>query len=269
MPRHRSRSPLQAGPDRPRGSTITRIATGKRALLVDLDGTLVDNAAVTGRALAAAFTALDLPGEPPEQQFRALSGTALPQILARLGLPPELERPYREATVALIGQGAVRVCAGMDTVLRAQRAQGMAVAVVTNKDRSRAELVLERTGLAALVDELLAPTGALAPKPAPDMLTAACARLDVDPSQAVMLGDSTVDIAAARAAGMDSIACGWGAAAIGELVVAGPRWMAHTVADLGTLFASRIEGPWAATPGLRVAGRGSGAAPADLGRWPR
>ncbi|GAA2679097.1 MULTISPECIES: HAD family hydrolase [Actinosynnema] len=220
---------------------LTTAASAKAVLLFDLDGTLIDDGRVTGPAVQEALDELDLPGTPPVERFRALSGIALLRILRLLDLPPELQPPYVQAMTRLIVQGAAVTFRGMEVVLRAQHERGLPVAVVTNKDRRRSRMALQATGLAPWVDVLLTPSET-AQKPGPDMLLAACARLGIAPDRAVMIGDSTTDLRSARAAGIDTIACIWGAGTRRDLAAEQPRWLVEQPAALAALL-GRITVP--------------------------
>jgi len=48
------------------------------------------------------------------------------------------------------------------------------------------------------------------PKPAPDMALAALKALSLEPQQAVLIGDSDIDVFTAQAAGLEAIGAGWG-----------------------------------------------------------
>lgn len=82
------------------------------------------------------------------------------------------------------------------------RAQGLKVACVTNKPREFTVPLLERLGLAAAFDAIVAGDDVREKKPHPAIVLAGCERLSVAPAQALMIGDSVNDALAARAAGM-------------------------------------------------------------------
>jgi HAD superfamily hydrolase (TIGR01549 family) len=95
------------------------------------------------------------------------------------------------------------------------KAAGLAVAVVTNTPGRGARAVLKHAGLSPT--ELVGADAVARAKPAPDMVLEACRRLGVEPSQAVMVGDSEFDERAAAAAEVVFIPYRRGGGALAEL----------------------------------------------------
>jgi phosphoglycolate phosphatase len=96
---------------------------------------------------------------------------------------------------------AIELLPGAVDLLETVRERGLRQAVVTNTPRTLAEEVLSRKGLRAPLDALAA-AGEAAEKPAPDLIWLALERIAVPREQALYVGDSAVDRAAARAAGI-------------------------------------------------------------------
>ena len=69
-------------------------------------------------------------------------------------------------------------------------------------------------------------------KPDPEPLLAAAAKVGVDPTTAVYVGDATVDILAAKAAGMAGVAVTWGAGERAALEATDPETVVDTVDEL-------------------------------------
>ena len=91
------------------------------------------------------------------------------------------------------------------STLKALRARGLAIAVVSNFDHRLPQLLVG-LGLAALIDALVIPSSARAIKPDPAIFQAALSLLDCPAPQAVVVGDDPArDLAAARAAGLHAI----------------------------------------------------------------
>lgn len=91
---------------------------------------------------------------------------------------------------------------GAREAVAALQAAGFKTALVTNKMRMVTETFVQRSGLNADLDVLVAGDDTDHPKPAPDMLLLACKKLGVSPTEAVMVGDSENDAWAAKAAGI-------------------------------------------------------------------
>jgi phosphoglycolate phosphatase len=79
---------------------------------------------------------------------------------------------------------------------------GLKLAVVTTDTRAATEWGLGRLGLLPLLDALLCADDGVALKPAPDMALEICRRLGVAPAEAIMVGDTVVDMVMAKRAGL-------------------------------------------------------------------
>jgi len=100
------------------------------------------------------------------------------------------------------GPAAWRVYADVPDALRALRARGLRLAVVSNFDR-RLDGLVASLGLGPLLDAIVSSTQARAAKPAPEIFHAALRTLGVPPAAALHAGDSVIaDVAGARAAGL-------------------------------------------------------------------
>ncbi len=181
-----------------------------RAVLIDLDGTLVDSVPDLARAANAMRVEFGLPPLPEEViatfvgkgmenlVHRALSGSLEGRVEA--GRLQEGLRAFRAAYHAINGDHA-QVFDGVVEGLRAMKAQGLRLAVVTNKPGEFTRPLLERTGLLAYFDEVVSGDTLSRKKPDPAPVLHACALLGVRPAEAVVVGDSMNDAAAGRAAG--------------------------------------------------------------------
>src|SRR5205085_10379060 len=86
--------------------------------------------------------------------------------------------------------------------LAALKAAGLALAVCSNKPVAFTRSLLAAFGVAGQFDAVLGPEDVPRPKPAPDMLRVGLQRLGVASADALYVGDMTVDIQTARAAGV-------------------------------------------------------------------
>lgn len=83
--------------------------------------------------------------------------------------------------------------------------QGLVLGVATNDGETPALAHLERAGIRDRFAEILGYDSGYTPKPAPDMLLGFAARTGIAPARVVMVGDSTHDLIAGRAAGMATV----------------------------------------------------------------
>lgn len=180
-----------------------------RAVLLDLDGTLLDTAPDIAEA---ANRLLVESGRDalPESRIRDFIGKGIANLVRRVleetGPDPEpaqmadalsrFEAYYFERVAELS-----RPYPGVMEGLAAFQEAGLRLACVTNKAGRFTLPLLEATGLAPLLDIVVSGNDVAHKKPAPDAFLLACSRLDCEPAQAWVIGDSANDVLAARAAG--------------------------------------------------------------------
>ncbi|MFI8717019.1 phosphoglycolate phosphatase [Stenotrophomonas sp. NPDC077464] len=185
-----------------------------KAVLFDLDGTLLDSAP---DMLATANAMLDARGRPAitlealrpvvSKGSRAMVSVAFPELGqdARDALVPEFLARYE----ALIGQHAV-LFDGVAGMLEALEGAACAWGIVTNKPEYLARLVLPQLGWETRCAVLIGGDTLAQRKPHPLPLLAAAERMGIDPATCIYVGDDERDIVAANAAGMASVAALWG-----------------------------------------------------------
>ena len=201
-------------------------------VLFDLDGTLADTIPLIVASYQHAFRTV-LGEEIDEARARAWIGR--PLLPALLEESPEhghsLDLTYREWNLANTAR-LIQRYDGVPEMLEALASAGVRMAVATSKRRQTARLALEGVGIDHLIEVAAALEDTTRPKPEPDPLLHAAASLGSQPCDCVYVGDATVDVLAARAAGMAAIAVSWGAADREALAATGPDALVDTVADL-------------------------------------
>lgn len=208
-------------------------------VLFDLDGTLVDTIALIVASFDHALTSVVGAGRP-EPQVRAWIGRRLGEVFASEypEQAQELEATYVEwnrAQAPLL----IRRYDGVEDLLRGLLDVHQRMGVVTSKRRGAAIQALQIAGLDGLIDIVAASEDTTAHKPEPAPLQHGAARLSVPIEQCVYVGDAVVDIEAARAAGMASIAVTWGAGDPEALAVAGADHLVESPAALYALLLGR------------------------------
>ena len=208
------------------------------AALFDWDGTLLDSrAALLGAWHAASEEVLgrrypDTAAE--ERQVWTLPGKVLfPRITASAEEAAALTEAFR-AAYERTGRD-VRAYDGVADVLHDLRRAGVALAVVTSKARERFELDAERIGLAGCFDASITSFDTPAHKPDPAPVLLALERLGVAAGRAVMVGDTEVDVAAARAAKVTAVGVAWGPIGPDGLAEAGASAVARDPAELARI----------------------------------
>jgi phosphoglycolate phosphatase len=209
-----------------------------RLAVFDCDGTLVDGQAAVCDAMDAAFAAAGL-APPDRHAVRRIVGLSLPQAVRRLAPDAPAERQAAAVEAYKLAFRATREAGrleeplfeGIEDLLRGLHADGWALAVATGKSDRGLLACLGGHGIADLFVSLQ--TADRHPsKPHPAMLEAALFEAGASAGEAVMIGDTSFDMAMARAAGVRAIGVGWGYHSVGELDEAGAHAVARDVAQL-------------------------------------
>ncbi|MFI9789101.1 HAD family hydrolase [Kitasatospora sp. NPDC051984] len=203
----------------------------RHAVLFDLDGVLLDSrnahlATLTGYAMSTLgrrITIADLPADA--------ATASRDQVLAALGLNGEVDEAAWDAATATAGLHTKLFPFTVGT-LTALRESGVATGLVTLRSRRRVEWLLP-TDVLDLLDIVVCFEDTT-PKPAPDGLLLALDQLGAAPQAAVFVGDTTVDIRAARAANVRAVGAGWGYAEADALVRAGADLVLPRACDLAS-----------------------------------
>jgi phosphoglycolate phosphatase len=185
-------------------------AGGIRAVLCDLDGTLLDTAPDLAAAANAMLADLGLARRDPAEIVTYV-GRGIPALVHRVltGAPdgtaapslfehalPLFERRYAEES----GRRARPYPGVVDGLVR-MHARGLGLGCVTNKAGRFTQELLDRAGLARFFGCVVSGDTLARKKPDPLPVIHACTRLGARPREVVLIGDSLNDVLAARAAG--------------------------------------------------------------------
>lgn len=187
--------------------------TDWNTVVFDVDGTLIDSNDAHARAYLEALREHGLTADAVH--VRRLIGMGSDKVL------PELAGVAEDSA---LGQSIVRRKKNVfDTLLpdlqptKGARAfvqylhdSGVTLVIATSAGGDELHALLERAGVADLFPARTSKDDASSSKPAPDIVTAALAKVDADRGAAVMIGDTPYDIEAARRAGIATLAlrCG-------------------------------------------------------------
>ncbi|GKT24694.1 phosphoglycolate phosphatase [Acidovorax sp. SUPP3334] len=186
-----------------------------RAVLFDLDGTLIDSAPDLGAAADKLRTDRGLPSLPMEQ-YRPLAGAGARGMLSvAFGMTPEhpefadLREEFFVNYEACIHQ-RTKVFPGVDTLIAHLHQTGTGWGIVTNKAARFTDVLVKATPLFSSAGAVISGDTTPHPKPHPAPLLEAAARMGMAPEYCLYVGDDERDIVAGRAAGMRTVAAMYG-----------------------------------------------------------
>ncbi|RYF52986.1 MAG: phosphoglycolate phosphatase [Comamonadaceae bacterium] len=186
-----------------------------KAVLFDLDGTLVDSAPDLGAAADEMRTDRGLPALPLAD-YRPMAGAGARGMLGvAFGITPDSpEFPaLREEFFVRYERRMLtgtHVFDGVAQLVQALVEQGVLWGVVTNKQRRFSEPLTAAIPLFASAGAIVSGDSTPHAKPHPEPLLEAARRLGVPPQECVYVGDDERDIVAGRAAGMRTVAATYG-----------------------------------------------------------
>ena len=181
-----------------------------RALIFDMDGTIVDNMRFHDDAWESWHVSNNLPFDRETFSART-AGMALGEIVgpyfpdatadeiaamgdAKEALYREAYRPHVAATTGLL-----------ELMARADAAR-VPMAVGTAAPPPNIDVVLDTLGLRQRFATIVSPSQGFRGKPHPDMFLAAAERMKVDPADCIVFEDAPLGVEAARRAGMRAVA---------------------------------------------------------------
>ncbi len=207
--------------------------------IFDLDGTLVDSVADLAEAVNHELTLMHYPTHPLEAFYhfvgngvkklceRALPASAAPEEAEQL-----LKRFYAYYEIHCLDNTVPY--ADMPEVIRQLKTIGVQLAVASNKPQRFTERIVRH--FFGEFTCILGSNDIRPRKPEPHIIAEILDNLRIPADQAVLIGDSDVDILTAANAGIASIGCTWGFRGREELKAAGADLLVNTPMDIVPLF---------------------------------
>jgi len=203
-------------------------------VVFDLDGTLVDS--YDALHASVNHTRRECGLDPlPMATVKSMVGDGLASLLERVfapeDVPADAQRIFEEhyETVCC---SASRLLDGVAETLERLHSAGATMAVCTNKPTSFSVRIIEHLGLDVFVPVVLGPDAAGARKPAAEHVNATIERAGGNVERALFVGDMTIDIEAARNAGIDVAVIPTGAVGIETLRAASADYYLDSFSDL-------------------------------------
>jgi pyrophosphatase PpaX len=181
-----------------------------RAVLFDLDGTIIDTNELIIQSFFHALKGIVpesfgrehiIPsmGQPLSKQLREFSGHE--DVAA-------LSDAYREYNL-LHHDEMVSLFPGVSDTVKRLHDAGIRIGIVTTKMRATTQRALQLLGLESYMETIVSIDDVDNPKPHPEPVAKAIQALGITPSEALMVGDSSVDMESAIAAGAIPIGVAW------------------------------------------------------------
>jgi len=205
-----------------------------RAVLFDLDGTLLDSLSSQYAVFTRVFESLGMRFD--EATYRAHYSPNWYLLYERMGVPkarwPEADRLWLEQ----YAREAPRAMPRAAEVIAAARHGGRPVGLVTSGDRSRVERDLARAGWETTFDVVVCGGDVAERKPAPGPLLHALARAAAVPETSVYIGDTVDDVAMGKAAGTLTVGVATGFSPWEALAGAAPSYLCRSLAEVVPLL---------------------------------
>lgn len=210
-----------------------------RALLLDLDGTLVASNDAHTDAWTDALTACgyDVPREAVARRIGMGGDLLVPDLLGEAAEARDGDRLRTfqgERFRAQVRAEPLALFPGAEALFEAARAHGLRIGIATSADEANLDALFASAGrdLRPLADAVTTASDVDESKPEPDVLHAALRRLGVAPREALFIGDTIYDGEAARRAGVPFLGVATWVWDRGDLQRASARAVYHDTGDL-------------------------------------
>lgn len=209
-----------------------------RAVLFDLDGTLIDSVRLILDSYHHTLSVHGLPPRPDEHWLRGMGTPLRVQFREWSEDPAQLEAlvvTYREYNLRH-HDGRVTPYPGVVDMIRWIRTAGTRTALVTSKNREGALRGLRVSGLEGTMEAIIGADDVTHPKPHPEPVLRALEQLDAAPRDTLFVGDSVHDMESGRQAGVSTAAVLWGPFTREHLTGSQPDHWLERPSDLMALF---------------------------------
>lgn len=219
--------------------------------IFDVDGTLVDSSAMIAASLTDAFRG---EGFAVPERERMMSIVGLSLVDAMRVLAPEQEHAVHERLGAAYkqafwenrakGEHTEELFPGAhELLLKLREREDVKLGIATGKSRRGVAHLLAKHGYEGWFSTVQTSDDHPS-KPHPSMIVTALAETGLEPAAAIMIGDTSYDIAMARAAGVKAAGVSWGNHPPADLASAG----AHTISNDFKELEQHLEQLWQDCP---------------------
>lgn len=220
--------------------TVAQFPDPPSVLLWDIDGTLIDTTHLVASGLDHVYRKF-LDRTLPYDEIRAIIGMPLREQIRIFGDPESMGINAAEMEAEFIRywearRDEERPIPQVIKALKAGRKAGRRTALVTSKNRAELANTLPRIGVGDCVEAIVSADDVLNPKPDPEGVLLALARLGARPEDALFIGDTVHDMRAGHSARVRRCAVTWGAAPRTLLVAELPEMICDDPGELPALL---------------------------------
>jgi len=200
----------------------------------DLDGTLVSSHETIYKATLRTLEELHIKKEIPEEPFYKMIGLHFEDIFRKFGFSvPDFEqfiKIYKIVYFDYINLSAV-YC-GAEETIGDLRSTGIKISLITTKAQDQAKRILSHFNLLDKFDYVMGRRPGIAHKPSPEPLLKICNEFKVAPVNAIIVGDSELDIQCGKNAGSKTCAVTFGYRTKKELQKTEPDFLIDKISDV-------------------------------------
>jgi pyrophosphatase PpaX len=221
------------------------ILGASKAVLFDIDGTLIDSTAMIVAGLGDTFEHYS-GSRPDTESIMKLIGMPLRKQMTLFGLGEADEATMNERCNFAINAYATHsdlMVPFTEAVecFELTRRSNIKTALVTSRNRREVKDFLQTFPTFENAEAIVCSEDVSSPKPAADSALYACAQLGVKPEDACFVGDSLFDLGCARSANVPFIGVAYGAASAQVLLAENPEELYHTPTDLKLAFQNAFQ----------------------------
>ena len=210
-----------------------------KAIFFDFDGTIADTVNGILATMTATFKELNLP-IPPQDAMKSTIGMLLGDALQQLGNLDDAQRVLAVKTYQRLFREVelpnTRIFPGVSQTLQTLKSRGVKMAIVTSRGIESLRLILTQNNILEYFDELVTRDNGFKPKPAPDMVNYLLQKMNLAPSDVLVVGDTTFDIDMGTAAGCKTCAVTYGNHSAERLATSKCDWMVGRFDEIAEVY---------------------------------
>lgn len=216
-------------------------------IIFDLDGTLVESLPGIAAALNAASAENGLPTHT-DAAVRTFIGDGA-RMLCKRSAPEQSEEVIDSLQASFAAhysrewRTGTLIFEGIVPMLEQLKKDGHSLSILSNKPHHFTTEIVEHFFAEEIFDLILGQRDHIEKKPDPSGVHEILQSIGCEASDAVLVGDSTVDLITARNAGIGSIAVTWGYHDLDQLEAESPNSIADSVSMLGKVLSSTLSSP--------------------------